>query len=71
VFRHNDVAHLEQLLKKVDPDAPKLIVFESVRCVGRFAVAVLFSVRYAFANPSHSVAFATAVSRCRKHSSTS
>jgi 5-aminolevulinate synthase len=30
VFRHNDVAHLEALLQGVDPDRPKLIVFESV-----------------------------------------
>jgi 5-aminolevulinate synthase len=30
VFRHNDVAHLEELLADADPDAPKLIAFESV-----------------------------------------
>ena len=30
VFRHNDVAHLEELLAAVDPAAPKLIAFESV-----------------------------------------
>ncbi|MGY1434193.1 5-aminolevulinate synthase [Streptomyces reniochalinae] len=30
IFRHNDAAHLEQLLKSVDPDQPKLIVLESV-----------------------------------------
>lgn len=34
VFRHNDVKHLEELLSKVDPDAPKLIVFESVSLLG-------------------------------------
>ena len=30
VFRHNDVAHLEELLAADDPAAPKLIAFESV-----------------------------------------
>ena len=30
LFRHNDVAHLEELLSAEDPDVPKLIAFESV-----------------------------------------
>ncbi|NIJ31751.1 5-aminolevulinate synthase [Sphingomonas oligoaromativorans] len=30
VFRHNDLAHLEELLAAEAPDAPKLIAFESV-----------------------------------------
>jgi len=30
VFRHNDIAHLEELLAAAPPEAPKLIAFESV-----------------------------------------
>lgn len=30
IFRHNDTAHLRELLAADDPDAPKLIAFESV-----------------------------------------
>ena len=30
IFRHNDTAHLRELLEKDDPAAPKLIAFESI-----------------------------------------
>jgi 5-aminolevulinate synthase len=30
IFRHNDMAHLEELLAAADPSRPKLIVFESL-----------------------------------------
>jgi len=30
IFRHNDLAHLEELLAAAEPDQPKLIVFESL-----------------------------------------
>ncbi len=30
IFRHNDVAHLRQLLEELPPDTPRLIAFESV-----------------------------------------
>ena len=30
IFRHNDLAHLRELLAGDDPDAPKVIVFESI-----------------------------------------
>ncbi len=30
IFRHNDLAHLEELLKASDPTTPKIVAFESV-----------------------------------------
>ncbi len=30
IFRHNDVAHLAELMADDDPDAPKLVAFESI-----------------------------------------
>ena len=30
IFRHNDMAHLEELLRTADPNRPKLIVFETL-----------------------------------------
>ena len=30
IFHHNDMAHLEELLRSADPDRPKLIVFETL-----------------------------------------
>lgn len=30
IFRHNDAAHLDELMSKVDPDRPKIVAFESV-----------------------------------------
>src|SRR5215813_10751975 len=30
IFRHNDVAHLEELLSTADPSTPKIVAFESV-----------------------------------------
>src|SRR5438128_6691524 len=34
IWRHNDAAHLEELLAAADPNRPKLIVFESLYSMG-------------------------------------
>ncbi|HET6467098.1 MAG TPA: 5-aminolevulinate synthase [Geminicoccaceae bacterium] len=50
IFRHNDVRHLEQLLRAADPAAPKLVAFESVYSMdgdfGRIAEIVDVADRY-------------------------
>jgi 5-aminolevulinate synthase len=38
IFRHNDVAHLEELMSAVAPERPKIVAFESVY---RLAVAAV------------------------------
>jgi 5-aminolevulinate synthase len=30
IFRHNDVGHLDEMLAELDPEAPKIVAFESV-----------------------------------------
>src|SRR5258705_4658293 len=35
IFRHNDMAHLEELLQAADPQPPKLIVFEPLYSMDR------------------------------------
>ena len=30
IFRHNDAAHLDELMRAIDPDRPKIVAFESV-----------------------------------------
>ncbi|WP_454659198.1 5-aminolevulinate synthase [Bosea beijingensis] len=30
IFRHNDVAHLDELMSAIDPERPKIVAFESV-----------------------------------------
>jgi len=30
IFRHNDAAHLDELMSSIDPDRPKIVAFESV-----------------------------------------
>ena len=30
IFRHNDAAHLDELLSRSDPSTPKIVAFETV-----------------------------------------
>ncbi len=50
IFRHNDVAHLEILLKKYPPEHPKIIIFESVYSMdgdfGKVAEIVALAKKY-------------------------
>lgn len=39
IFRHNDVGHLRELLKKSNPSIPKIVAFETVHSMdGMFDV---------------------------------
>lgn len=42
IFRHNDVNHLRELLKKSDPATPKIVAFETVHSMdGKVTQAAL------------------------------
>lgn len=42
IFRHNDVNHLRELLKKSDPSTPKIVAFETVHSMdGKVTKAAL------------------------------
>lgn len=42
IFRHNDVAHLRELLQKGDPNKPKIVAFETVHSMdGEFGMVPL------------------------------
>ena len=42
IFRHNDPEHLEELLRKVDVNVPKIVAFETVHSMdGMFVLAYM------------------------------
>ena len=48
VFRHNDAVHLEEQLKKVDPEIPKIVAFETVHSMtGMYYRIMTFSLKVA------------------------
>lgn len=38
IFRHNDIEHLEQLLKKIPRNSPKIVAFETVHSMDGIAI---------------------------------
>lgn len=43
IFRHNDVNHLRELLKKSDPSTPKIVAFETVHSMDGKLTSTYFS----------------------------
>ena len=44
VFRHNDIGHLETLLKSLPRHVPKIVAFETVHSMDGTAIALEWSV---------------------------
>ena len=53
IFRHNDLAHLEELLIEAGPDRPKLVLFESIYSMDADIAPIEADVRKA--GPGHYV----------------